>query len=385
MSPHEDQLALARWRLLLGRFAERPLAGTLEAAGGAYRQMDQTLEFLYGREYAGRGVRPGERRDGESREGGLGPTNLTVPRWLGQVRELFPRETCQLIQRHALERYGLRQLVTDPEVLRTLEPDYELLKTLLTFRELLHGQALELARRIIRQVVEEITRRLSLEVRQALWGKLSRQRRSPQRIWRNLDMRRTIRDNLRHYDPERKRLLARRLHFFSRVRPHMAWHIVMAVDCSGSMLDSVIHSAVMAGVFHGLPALRTRLVAFDTSVVDFSDQIADPAAVLMNVQLGGGTDIAQALRYCEQLVVAPTRTIVVLVTDFEEGGPSAPMIAAVRRLREAGARVLALAALDQQARPVYNEHIAEECAAAGAEVAALTPGRLAEWLAQVIS
>jgi Mg-chelatase subunit ChlD len=169
------------------------------------------------------------------------------------------------------------------------------------------------------------------------------------------------------------------------VERHLPWHIIMAVDCSGSMMDSVIHSAVMAGIFKGLPAVRVSLVAFDTAVVDVTEQADDPTEVLMSVHLGGGTDIAGALRYCEGLVLAPARTIVVLVTDFFEGGPPAVLPAVIKRLREAGVRVLGLAALDAQANPTYDHQMAERCVAAGAEVAALTPRRLAEWMAKVIS
>ena len=202
---------------------------------------------------------------------------------------------------------------------------------------------------------------------------------------RNLDWHRTIRANLKNYDRERKRLIVESLHFWSRVEHHIPWHIIMAVDCSGSMMDSVIHSAVMAGIFKGLPAVRVSLIAFDTAVVDLTEHADDPTEVLMSVQLGGGTNIAGALGYCETLVVSPTRTILVLVTDFYEGGPPDRLIAAVKRLREAGVRVLGLAALDADADPAYDKNMAEQCVAVGAEVAALTPRRLAEWMALVIS
>ena len=377
--------AAARWRLVLGRFAEASLPGLL-GGDGTYGRMDQMLDYLYGREYAGRGVRrPGGPRQGDSREGALDPSQLSVPEWVGQVRELFPEETCEVITRHALDRYGLTELVTDPETLKRLEPNYELLKALLTFRGLMQGEALELARRIIREVIEDLRQRLAKEVRQALWGRLNRRRRSRFKSAANLDVWRTIRGNLENYDSKRRRLIVQDLHFFSRVERHIPWHIIMAVDCSGSMLDSVIHSAVMAGIFRGLPSVRVRLVAFDTAVVDLTEAAGDPAEVLMSVQLGGGTDIGGALAYCASLVEQPTRTILIVVTDFCEGGPIAPMLTTITRLRGEGVRVLGLAALDQSAQPSYDRATAEACVDAGAEVAALTPKRLANWLATVIS
>jgi Mg-chelatase subunit ChlD len=384
-----DRLALARWRLLLGRFSERRLGGC--SGGGAdhgsgprgrYKRMDRVLDYLYGREYAGRGVR-GDRTGGRS--GGSADSVLAVPAWLEDVRDLFPRETVEIIERHALERYGLTEMVTDEEALRKMEPSYDLLKAVLSFRHLMAPKVLEVARQLVKQIVEDLERRLAKDVRHAFWGRLNRRKRSPLKVARNLDWHRTIRANLKHYDRRSKRLIVVSLRFSSRVEHHIPWHIIMAVDCSGSMMDSVIHSAVMAGIFKGLPAVRVSLVAFDTAVVDLTEHADDPTAVLMSVQLGGGTDIAGALGYCETLVMSPTRTILVLVTDFFEGGPPDRLVVAVKRLREAGVRVLGLAALDAGANPCYDRSMAERCAAVGAEVAALTPRRLAEWMAQVIS
>lgn len=349
--------------------------------GSSYAKMDRLLDFLYGREYRGRGIR----EDSEGKEGGGEDSILAVPDWLRGVRELFPQDTCEVLQKHALEKYGMTELVTDPEILEKLEPNYELLKAVLAFRGMMNEDVLEMARKIIRQVVEELKRKLAREVRQVLWGRLSRLKRSKLKTYKNLDWKRTIRSNLKNYDSERKTLVLESLHFFSTVDRHMPWNIIMAVDCSGSMTDSVIHSAVMAGIFKSLPSLTVNLVAFDTNIVDLSDVADDPAEVLMSVQLGGGTDIHKALTYCETLVKTPHRTIFIFVTDFYEGGSQAGMISVIKRFRESGVRVLGLAALDENASPVYEKEIAAQCVEAGAEVAALTPHRLAEWIGRVLS
>jgi Mg-chelatase subunit ChlD len=373
-----SETARARWRLVLGHFAERGLPSSLGGTPG-YGAMDQALDFLYGREYGRRGVRSADR------SGGGGPSQLTIPDWIRKVRELFPNDTCEVITRHALERYQLTELVTDPETLEKLEPNYDLLKTLLTFKGLMKGDVLTLAYKVIRQVVEELRAKLESEVRPALWGRVDRLRRTRWRSARNLDFQRTIRSNLSHWDAQQRRLLARTLHFRGRVKRHIPWRIIMAVDCSGSMMDSVIHSAIMAGIFKGLPSVSLRLLAFDTQVVDLSEAVDDPAALLMSVQLGGGTDIAGAVRACAAQIEQPTRTIVVLVTDFCEGGPVASLLATIRKLRSEGVRVLGLAALDAEAKPSYDRQIAEACADAGAEIAAMTPRHLAEWLARVMA
>ena len=367
---------LTRWRLVLGRFASEKLGAPLSSRE---QRMEAALDFLYGREYQGRGVRD------RQQSGTLDPSQLSVPSWLGEVRELFPRETVEIIEKHALDRYGLTEILTDAETLEKLEPSMDLLKALLSFRGYLHGPALDTARRIIRQVVEEIRRKFETEVRRALSGRLNRFRHSPQKVAQNFDWRSTLKRNLKHFDPKERRVILQDPRFFARNSRHLPWDVILCVDQSGSMADSVIHSAVMAGILAALPVLRVKFAAFDTSIVDLTGQLDDPVEVLMSVQLGGGTDIGGALGYCEKLVENPRRTVLVLVSDFCEGGPPAVLLGVVRRLREAGVTLLGLAALDQVARPVYDEAMAARLADLGMEIAALTPKHLAEWLAKVVS
>lgn len=372
---------LQRWRLVLGKYADNRLNDGLggRGLGQQYGRLDRALDYLYGREYHGRGLR----KDGAG--GSLDPSQLTLVDWLGEVRELFPRDTAEVIEKHALDRYGLTELVTDPKTLERLEPNQQLLRTLLSLRRHLKGEVLNVARRIIRQVVEEIRRRLESEVRQALAGRLHRFRHSPMAMAQNFDALGTVRRNLKHFDRDRQQLVIEQVLFFERNNRRLPWDIILCVDQSGSMADSVIHSAVMAGILAGLPAFRVKLVVFDTSIVDLSEHAADPVETLMSVQLGGGTNIAQAVRYCTQLVENPQRTVLVLVSDFEEGAPPGDLVRAVKKLAEARVRLLGLAALDGQAHPVYDKPMAERLAACGMEIAALTPQHLAHWLVKVIS
>lgn len=371
---------LARWRLVLGKYArDRIDTGlTLEQ-----QRIETALDFLYSREYQGRGVR-NEERD-ESRQGSLDPSQLTIPHWLNEVRELFPKETVAIIEKHALDRYGLTELVTDPEILRRLEPNFELLKMLLTFRGHLKGEVLNEARRVIRSVVEEIKQRLLTEVRRAFSGRRNRFQHGNLKMAQNLDWRGTIRKNLKNFDTERKKIAVEQVLFFSRIQRRLPWRIILCVDQSGSMASSVIYSSVMAGILSSLPLIDVKLVVFDTSVVDLSGHIDDPVEVLLNVQLGGGTNIGLAMEYCEQLVEDPHRTIVVLISDFCEGAAPRALLASCKRFREGGVRLLGLAALDETATPSYDTGMAELLAAEGMDIAALTPKRLAEWLAKTIS
>lgn len=381
-----DRQAAERWRLILGQFAEEQMPQTLGKQGA---QADRVLDFLYNREYKRRGLRLGRSGTGPMTSGSgpgasSGESVLRIPTWLREVRDLFPADTCEVITRHALDRYGLTELVTDPETLRRLEPSYDLLKAVLTFKGLMAGEALDLARAIVRRVVEDLRRRLEKELKPALWGRLDRNRRTRFRCSRNLNLKATVRKNLENWDSGHRRLLARDLVFHNRSRRHLAWDIIIAVDCSGSMADSVIHSAIISSIFAGLPGIRVRLVAFDTQVVDLSDHVHDPAEVLMSVQLGGGTDIAGAVGYCASLVENPSRTLLVMITDFYENGSILPLVVQIRKLRSEGVRVLGLAALDRDAKPAYDHQSAEACVAAGAEVAAMTPNHLAAWVATVI-
>ncbi len=369
---------LERWRLVLGRFAKQQLPADLSRQ---QQRMNAALDYLYSREYRGRGLR----EEDEGRGGGSEASQFTIPQWLSEVRTLFPQETVEIIEKHALDRYDLKELVTDAETLAKLEPNLDLLKTLLSFRGHLKGAVLDQARRIIRHVVEEIRKRWESAVRQALAGKLNRFRHSPLKVAQNFDWRTTLRRNLKHYDPARKAVVLHEQKFFARNTRHLPWDVILCVDQSGSMAESVIHSAVMAGIFAGLPSLRVKLVVFDTAIVDLSEHAADPVEVLMSVQLGGGTDIAGALGYCERLVEQPRRTVFVLVSDFIEGGSASNMLATVKRLRESGVKMLGLAALNADAVPVYDPQMAQRLVEAGMEVAALTPKQLATWLARIIS
>jgi len=381
MNPPNETM-LGRWRLVLGRYAQKRTGAALpdEAA-----RIDQALDFLYGREYQRRGVRGRDRLDGAKGLGSLDGSQLNVPKWLNEVRELFPRETAETIEKHALERYGMSELVTNRETLERLEPNQDLLRTMLQFKGSMKGDVLNAARRLVRLIIEELREKLVREIRQSFSGRLNRFRQSPLKISQNFDWQGTIRRNLKNWQPDRRMLVIEQLRFFSRQRRQMPWDIILCVDQSGSMIDSVIHSAVLAGILAGLPALNVRLVVFDTSVVDLSHHLEDPVEVLMSVQLGGGTDIGQALCYCETLIQNPSRTVLALISDFAEGAPPDRMLGAVKRMIESRVTTIGLAALDSEALPAYDEVNGGKLAALGMEITAATPKQFAQWLADRIS
>lgn len=362
---------LLRWRLLLGEPAE-VTCGPLSPEG---READVALEWLYGRD-------SGRARRGE-RDAGLGASTLSTPEWINTIHTLFPKEVIERLERDAVERYGIDEVVTNLAVLERLEPSESLLRAVLHTKHLMNPEVLAAARKLVAEVVRRLVEQCARVVRHAFSGTRDRRRRSRLKIARNFDVRRTIATNLHRYDPARRRLYLEEPLFNSRTQRHVVpWDIILLVDQSGSMIDSVIHSAIMASCLWQLPGMRTTLLAFDTNVVDLTADVADPVELLMKVQLGGGTDIAHAVAHAQRRVSHPRRTIVVLISDFCEGGSEQELVRRVKTLVEDGVSVLGLAALDARAEPSYHRELAARLVQQGAQVAAMTPGQLATWLAE---
>lgn len=364
---------LQRWRLLLGDPAEKA-CGSLSAEAKA---ADAALDWLYGRD--------SDRASRGERSAGLGPSALSTPDWINTIHTLFPKEVIERLEQDAVERYSIDEVVTNLEVLERIEPSESLLRAVLHTKHLMNPEVLAAARKLVAEVVRRIMEKLSTEVRQAFSGSRDRRRRSRMKVARNFDFKQTLAVNLHRYDPERRKLYVERPVFVSRTRRHAEpWDIVLLIDQSGSMVDSVIHSAVMAACLWQLPGMRTRLVAFDTAVVDLTADVSDPVELLMKVQLGGGTDIAKAVGYAQSLIANPARSIVVLVSDFYEGGSPHELVRRVKALVESGAKVLGLAALDSTAEPNYDREMAARLVREGAQIGAMTPGQLAGWLAEKV-
>ncbi|MCA9790205.1 MAG: VWA domain-containing protein [Candidatus Eremiobacteraeota bacterium] len=365
---------IQRWRLVLGEAAEDQLGG----CGGTLAQCDAALSWLYGREGEAEGR-------GERRSGGQEESRLRAVDWLDTVHQLFPKQTIERLERDAVERYQLEELVTDPAVLERAEPNQTLLRAVLRTKHLMNPQVLAMARKLVAEVVRQLMEKFRTSLRSAFLGSLDRRRASPVKVARNFDFRRTLVANLKHYDPSTRRLGLERPFFHSRTRRYTErWQLILLVDQSGSMLDSTIHAAVTASCLWGLPGMKVHLCAFDTNIVDLTDQITDPVETLMKVQLGGGTDIARAVEYATGLIENPRKTMVVVVSDFYEGGQVSWLVARVRALCAQGSLVLGLAALDSEANPSFDRDTAGRLVAVGAQVGAMTPGQLAEWIAEKV-
>lgn len=364
-----------RLRLVLGAFADSSLGNPLEGDQGLCG-MDTHLGFLYDRAYSrGRGMR-------RERSGGLGQSMPTVPEWIAHLHELFPKECLEVVERDALQKFGMTELLRDPAALENVEPSEEMLKLIVQFRSQIPDRARGQARRIVEAVVRDLHRKLAIQVRPALTGALDRTQRSRLKVAQNLDTKRTIRQNLKHWDPKTQTLGIERVSFHARKRRRAEWRVIVLVDQSGSMLDSVVHSAILGSIFASVPEIDLRLAAFDTEVVDLTEIAHDPVELLFGVQLGGGTLIERAVGWAAQQVREPRRTLVVAITDFFEGGPPEKLFTRVKDLVDSGVKCLGLAALGPEGQPDYDKHVARKLVALGMPIAAMTPLQLAEWVAK---
>ncbi len=378
----DRDLALNRWRLVLGSMSDNSLSFSgSDREIMSFEDMEQLLDYLYSHAQ-GDDVRGESTSD---RSGGLGESQLTAAKWITKVRELFPKQTAEVLERHALDEFKMTELLTDKKVLEQMKPDMSLLKTVLQLKHLMKGEVLETAKKIARAVAEELSERLAQSTRQALTGRLDRNSKSPVRSARNIDIHKTIRRNLKNYDKENETLVLKDVYFSSRVKKYNKKTVIIAVDESGSMLGSVIYSAVMAQIMSKLPFAEIKLVIFDTEIVDLSGMVEDPVEVMMSVQLGGGTDIGKALSYCESLIQTPSDTCVLCVTDLCEGGYPHILLNTAQNIMTSGAKLSFLTALDECANPVYDKNMGQLLADMGAFVGALTPDQLGDYIGRIFS
>lgn len=323
----------------------------------------------------------------EKRRGGLGASSPRVAKWLGDIREFFPTPVVQMVQKDAFERLNLKALMVEPEFLSTLEADVHLVADLIALRAAIPGKTLETARQVVRKVVDDLMRRLAHNTRETLRGALNRSQRTRRPRHADIDWPRTISANLRHYQPQYRTVVPETLVGHTRHTKTRAEldHVILCVDQSGSMASSVVYSSIFAAVMASIPGLSTKLICFDTSIVDLTDQLADPVDVLFGVQLGGGTDINSALAYCEKHIEIPTKTHLVLITDLYEGGDAAAMLARAAAIKQSGVNVIVLLALSDAGHPTYDAKHAGAIASLGCPVFACTPDQFPSMMASALT
>ena len=322
--------------------------------------------------------------EGKDRKAGLGGSAPSVARWLGDIRSFFPSSVVRVMQQDALERLNLRQMLLEPEMLEAVEPDVHLVADLISLSHIMPARTRETARIVVRRVVEELERKLANPMRQAVMGSLNRADRNRRPRHNEIDWHRTIRANLKHYQPRYRTVIPETRIGFGHKRSSLR-DVILCVDQSGSMAASVVYAGVFGAVLASLPALQTRVVVFDTSVVDLTDKLQDPVELLFGTQLGDGTDINRALGYCQSLIRQPTETILVLISDLYEGGNRAEMLKRASELAAGGVQVIALLALSDDGAPGYDHANAAAFAALGAPAFACTPDLFPDLMAAAIS
>ncbi len=358
---------LRRWRMMLGG---DEADGTGTSLSGVDAKRDATLEALYDRQ--------------EDRRGGLGGSSPRVARWLGDIRGYFPSSVVQVMQRDAMDRLGLRELLLEPELLESVQPDVHLVGTLLSLNRAIPERSRDTARAVVRRVVDDLEKRLAQPTRQAVSGALNRANRTHRPRQSDIDWNRTILKNLKHYQPEQRTVVPERLVGYGRRLPNVSKQIVLCLDQSGSMASSVVYASVFGAVLASIRSLRTQIIAFDTAVVDLTDQLSDPVELLFGVQLGGGTDINAALAFCQSRIEAPRDTVLVLISDLYEGGNEEEMLQRAQTLARDGVQVVCLLALSDDGAPSYDHDNAAALAALGIPAFACTPDRFPDLMAAAI-
>ena len=376
----ENAARLRRWRLILGSDAQERLSG-MGGCGLSQQEdlMDQALAASYNRaDSGGFGTASGG--------AGRGPSNPQITKWLGDVRSFFDKDLVKVIQGDAMERCGLQQLLFEPELLENVEPNVNLASTILLLKDQIPKRSKESVRAFIRKIVEEINKLLEQDIRRAVTAAVNRRQHSPIPSAAALDYKMTISRNLKNYNPSLGTIVPERFWFFDRTTTTAAnkWTVILDVDQSGSMGESVIYSSVMSCILASMQSLRTRVVAFDTQVVDLTEKCGDPVDLLYGFQLGGGTDIDKSVAYCQQFVENPRKTLFFLITDLEEGGNRAALLRRLQELKDSGVTVVVLLALADGGRPYCDAQMAQRVAGLGIPCFACNPQRLPQLLERAL-
>lgn len=371
---------LQRWRLILGKEAESKLGEFGQISlNEEERLIDQALAAIYDNTS---GYFDNNKT---GKNGGKGGSSPMILKWLGDVRTLFSQEVVSIIQKDAIERKGLKELLFEPETMKKLTPNIQMVATLLMLKNQIPERTKETARELVRSVVEEIKRKLESSINSAVSGVLNRKEHSNIPSASSIDWKKSIEYNLKNYNNEYKKIIPERFYFFEKVRRDNNWTIILDIDQSGSMAESVIYSSVAGAIFSSIPAFRTRVVAFDTQIVDLTEQcLEDPVDMLFGIQLGGGTDINKSVAYCQEFITEPTQTIFFLITDLFEGGNSAQLLQRLEFMKESGVKVICMSALSDSGQPSYDENMARKLAKIGITAFACTPNMLPDILEQAL-
>lgn len=377
----EAEGKIRRWRLILGQDSQNRFNQMGNAPLTKEQDlMDQALAAIYNRtESGGFGTQGGG--------AGRGASSPQITRWLGDVRRLFDKELVTVIQSDAVNRCGLKQLLFEPELLESLEPDVGLAATIMLLKEQIPKRSKDSVRSYIKKIVEEINRLLEQDIRRAVTASVNRKKHSPIPSAAALDFKTTIARNLKNYNRELKTIVPEHYYFFDRTSTTAAnkWTVILDIDQSGSMGESVIYSSVMSCILASMASLRTRVVAFDTNIIDLTEKCEDPVDLLFGFQMGGGTNIEQSVAYCEKYIENPSKTLFFLISDLEEGGNRAGLLRRLEEMKASGVTAVCLLALADGGKPYYDAQMANRIAGLGIPCFACNPEMLPQLLERALS
>lgn len=374
----DNQERFSRWRLILGKESENQF----NKMGGAnlssqYDLMDNALDCIYGRNSFGSS-------GGNGRGAGNGMSNPQITKWLGDIRSLFDSDIVKIIQNDAINRKGMKELLFEAEILKDLEPDINLASTLLLLKDQIPKRSKESVRLFIKKIVEEINKLMESDLRRAVVSALNKRNHSPIPSASAMDYKMTISRNIKNYNKDLGVIIPEHFYFFDRANKINSNTIIVDIDQSGSMGESVIYSSVMSCILASMNSIRTRIVAFDTQITDLTDKCDDPVDMLYGIQLGGGTDINKSIAYCEQFIENPSRTIFFLISDLDEGGNRSAMMRRINNMKDNGVTVVCLLAISDGGKPYYSAENARTISNMGVPVFACNPQRLPELLSMVL-
>lgn len=373
-----DMERIKRWRLILGESSKEMLesfTGSSIELNNDEIVMDEALAAIYDKSTEGEDLLSAKRSAGK------GASSPNIAKWLADIRTYFTEDVVSVIQNDAIEKKGLKQLLFEPEVLKNVQPDIDLVATFMTLKGKIPEKTKETARQLVRMVVKDINRRLESDLRKAISGALNKRNHSPIPSAVSIDWKYTINRNLKNYNKEHNKLIPERFFFFDRAKKMNKWNIILDMDQSGSMADSIIYGSIVGSILASISSLSTRIVAFDTSIVDLTEEYGnDPVDMLFGIQLGGGTDINKSVAYCQQFIADPSKTMFILLSDLLEGGNQASLIKRMEDMHESGVKVICLLALSDRGVPCYDEGLARRLSKIGIPCFACTPTFLPEFL-----
>lgn len=380
-----DKNQISRWRLILGKVTEEEFqdAGQDVQLSGEQEKMDYALGAIYDNP-------PDQTSDSsggkKTQSGGLKKSAPYIAKWLGDLRECFDSETVSIVQKDAIERKGLKELLYEPEILDKVEPDIHLITTLLALKENIPEESKAQVRQLIVKYVKSVQEAMSSKIEQQIRGILNLRQSSPVARADSINWQKTIRQNLKNFDLQSSKLIPEKIHYFAHKRKTANWDIIVDIDQSASMAESMVYASVMSAIFASLKSIKTRVVAFDTAVVDLTQECGDdPVDMLYGMQLGGGTDINRSLSYCLKFITEPSRTVFLLISDLYEGGDRRQMISRMLEMKDSGVQVICLLSLSNSGMPFYDELIAKELRRGNIPCFACTPEKLPELIKDVLS